>query len=96
MAPTPPLIDDGNYMALLGELLGRIPVHDPEWTDFEDSDPGVTLVELFAFLAETLLWQIDRQRQRRRRRRVAFLVVGTAGVGLVLWMTCERSLRPQS
>ena len=89
-APTPPLIDSRNYKALLGELLDRIPVHDPAWTDFNDGDPGVTLVELFAFLADTLLWQIDEQRQRRRRRRVAFLVLGTAGIGLVLGRTCER------
>jgi len=81
-----PVIDNRTYETLLGEILERIPVYSPEWTDFNDSDPGVTLVELFAFLTDTLLWQIDeRQRQRRRRRRVGFLVVGTAGIGLFLW-----------
>ena len=33
-------------------LLARIPVHAPEWADHDVSDPGVTLLELFAFLAE--------------------------------------------
>jgi hypothetical protein len=72
----------------LRELIARIAVDSPEWTDFNESDPGVTLVELFAFLADTLLWHIDerqRNRRRRRRRRRAVLVVGSAGVGLVLW-----------
>ena len=74
----------------MDEVLERIPVDAPEWTDFNESDPGVTLVELFAFLADTLLWQIDeRERERRRHRRLALLVVGTAGLG-VLWWTSKR------
>jgi len=33
-----PLIDDRNYETLLDELLKRIPVYSPEWSDFNDSD----------------------------------------------------------
>lgn len=76
----------------MDEALRRIPVHNPEWTDFNESDPGVTLVELFAFLTETLLWQIDEQQRRRRRhrrRRLALQVVGTAGLG-ALCLTMKR------
>jgi hypothetical protein len=29
----------------------------PEWTQFNDSDPGITLLELFAFLTENLLYR---------------------------------------
>jgi len=65
----------------------------PAWTDFNTSDPGVTLVELFAFLAETLLSQIDEQRRRRRRAR-AWLVVGSAGVaGLFVWTRAVKGPR---
>ncbi len=86
MVPATPLIDSRDYTALRDALLGRIPVHNPEWTDFNESDPGVTLVELFAFLTDTLLWQLDeRKRQRRRRRRLAFLAVGAVGIGLLSW-----------
>jgi hypothetical protein len=90
--PPAPLIDERRYAQILGEVVRRIAVHNPEWTDFNQSDPGVTLVELFAFVADTLLLQIDeRQRQRRhhRRRRVALLVVGTAGLG-ALWLTSKK------
>ena len=83
MPLTQPLIDERDYAQLLGELARRIAVDNPEWTDSNRSDPGVTLVELFAFLAETLLWQIDeqqRQRRRHRRRRVALLVAAAAGL----------------
>ena len=34
--------------------------YSPDWTDFEDSDPGVALVELFAFFAECLFAYQDR------------------------------------
>jgi len=50
-----PSIDDRRYQDLVTEALARIPVHNPEWTNFNKSDPGVTLIELFAFLTENLL-----------------------------------------
>ena len=81
-----PALDERGYAQLLSEVLRRIAVHNPEWTDFKESDPGITLVELFAFLGETLLWHLDEQR-RRRRRRIFVISVGAAGAGLVLWRT---------
>jgi hypothetical protein len=80
-----PLIDERSFEALLGEILRWIPVDTPEWSDFNESDPGVTLVQLFAFLTQNLLWQIDERQRQHRRRRLAFLAVGAAGVGLFLW-----------
>jgi hypothetical protein len=89
-----PVIDDRIYDALLGEILRRIPVESPRWADLNESDPGVTLVELLAFLTENLLWHLDereyRRRRRRRRRRVAVLGVATAGTGFFLWAWGRR------
>ena len=84
MPPALPLLDDRDYKELLDVLVERIPVDAPGWTDFNESDPGVTLIELFAFLLDSLLWQIDerqRQRRRQRRQRLALLIVGMAGLG---------------
>ena len=53
MPLTIPTLDDRRYQDLLDEALARIPVHNPEWTNFNRSDPGVTLIELFAFLTES-------------------------------------------
>src|SRR5712691_4953908 len=54
-----PILDDRSYQQLRDELVARIPVYAPEWTDFNASDPGVTLVELFAFLGENLLFRFN-------------------------------------
>jgi hypothetical protein len=37
--------------------LARLASHAPEWTDFNPPDPGVTLIDLLAFLAETVLYR---------------------------------------
>lgn len=65
-----PRIDDRNYQQLLAESIARIPAHNPEWTNFNDSDPGVTLLQLFAFMTETLLY---RSNLIPRRNRIKFL-----------------------
>jgi Baseplate J-like protein len=54
-----PILDDRSYQQLRDELVRRIPVYAPEWTDHNPSDPGITLIELFAFLAENLLFRFN-------------------------------------
>lgn len=54
-----PILDDRSYAQLRDELVARIPVYAPEWTDHHPSDPGITLVELFAFLGENLLFRFN-------------------------------------
>lgn len=57
---TPPRLDDRDWDALRRELVRRIPVHAPTWTDHNASDPGIALIEVFAWLAENLLRRMDR------------------------------------
>lgn len=52
-----PRIDDRSYEELLAEVMARIPVHNPEWTNSQQGDPGVTLLELFSFLGENLVYR---------------------------------------
>jgi hypothetical protein len=93
MPVTIPSIDDRRYQALLDETLARIPVHNPEWTNFNRSDPGVTLVELFAFLTESLLYRANQIPERNRRKFLTLLGVplqpGSSASGLVAF-TNER------
>jgi predicted phage baseplate assembly protein len=55
-----PQLDDLRYDRILEELTRRIPVHTPEWTDHNDSDPGITLIQLFAHLAELTGYRLNR------------------------------------
>src|SRR5919199_1421626 len=71
---SPPL-DERKFQDLLDEALARIPVHNPEWTNFNKSDPGVTLIELFAFLTETLLYRCNQIPERNRRKFLSLLGV---------------------
>ena len=60
MALAPPRLDDRGYTDLRAELIRRIPVHSPEWTDYNATDPGITLIELFSFLGDNLLYRLNR------------------------------------
>ena len=66
MPITVPTIDDRSFQDLVREALARVPVHTPEWTQLAHSDPGVTLVELFAFMTESLLYRSNRVPQNSR------------------------------
>lgn len=55
-----PNLDDRRYAELVAELRARIPRHAPEWTDHNDSDPGMTLVQLFSWLGEIILYRLNR------------------------------------
>lgn len=65
-----PILDDRSYQQLRDELVRRIPVYTPEWTDHNASDPGITLIELFSFLGENLLFRFN---QIPEAARLAFL-----------------------
>jgi hypothetical protein len=66
MPITAPTIDDRSFQDLVREALARVPVHTPEWTQLAHSDPGVTLVELFAFMTESLLYRSNRVPENSR------------------------------
>ncbi len=55
-----PRLDDRTYSQLVAEALARIPHLAAGWSDHNPADPGITLVELLAWLTEMLLYRIDR------------------------------------
>jgi hypothetical protein len=59
-----PKLDTRTFDELVRLARLRIPRYTPEWTDFNDSDPGITLVQLFAWFTETMLYQLNRVPER--------------------------------
>ena len=55
-----PNLDDLRWQDLLEEGRSLIPACAPEWTNHNPSDPGITLVELFAYFSEKLMYQLNR------------------------------------
>src|SRR5438445_10499127 len=59
-----PVIDDRTFDDIVTEARTRIARYTPEWTpvwtDVNDSDPGVTLVQLFAWLTEMLIYRLGK------------------------------------
>ncbi len=55
-----PNLDDRRFADLVEEARGLIPNYAPEWTNHNPSDPGITLIELFAYLTEILIYRLDR------------------------------------
>lgn len=75
-----PSIDDRRHADLVRDTLARVPVHTPEWTNLSESDPGVTLVELFAFLTESLLYRANRVPEVSKAKFLRLLGVPLAAV----------------
>jgi hypothetical protein len=58
--------DEATYREFADTLRRHVAAHTPDWTDHDDSDPGVTLLQLFAFLTDTLRYHADRIPERGR------------------------------
>jgi hypothetical protein len=58
-APKLDNLDDLHFQQLVDEARRRIPLYCSDWTDFNLSDPGITLVELFAWMTELLAYRIN-------------------------------------
>src|SRR5215213_2320005 len=54
------VLDDRHFQDLVNEARVRVARRCPEWTDHNVSDPGITLIELFAWLTETLVYRVNR------------------------------------
>ncbi|NUS14745.1 MAG: putative baseplate assembly protein [Streptomyces sp.] len=60
MALPSPNLDDRRFQQLVDEAKRYVQQRAPEWTDHNVSDPGVTLIETFAYLVDQLLYRLNR------------------------------------
>lgn len=52
-------LDDRTFQSIVDEAKKRIAASCPTWTDHNVSDPGITLVELFAWMTEMILYRLN-------------------------------------
>ncbi|HVM10563.1 MAG TPA: putative baseplate assembly protein [Acidimicrobiales bacterium] len=55
-----PNLDDRNFQSLVDDAKRMVQQRCPEWTDHNVSDPGVTLIETFAYMVDQLIWRLNR------------------------------------
>jgi hypothetical protein len=77
--PLAPRLDDRSFEQLALEGRSLIPRHTREWTNHNPSDPGITLLELFAYLTEALVFQLDQVPEATLERLLR--LAGTCRVG---------------
>jgi predicted phage baseplate assembly protein len=54
-----PILDDRRFDDLVAEARSLIPRYTREWSDFNDSDPGITLLQLHAWMTDLLLYRLN-------------------------------------
>jgi predicted phage baseplate assembly protein len=60
MALPVPNLDDRRFQDLVDDAKRQVQQRCPEWTDHNVSDPGVTLIELFAWMTEQVVYRLNR------------------------------------
>ena len=56
----PPKLDDRGYDDIIDEARKLIPQYCPEWTNLGPADPGMTLVQLFAWMTELIIFRLNK------------------------------------
>jgi hypothetical protein len=74
----------------------RLPSLAPEWTDHNAHDPGITLMELLAWVAEAQLYSLSRLRRDERAAYAALLGISQHGTGGATGLIWPDRLDPNS
>jgi hypothetical protein len=90
-----PILDDKPFARIAEEARALIPSATPEWTDHNVHDPGITFIELFAWLAEIQHYRLDRTSAASYAR--FFSLVGVTPVGArAAEVSVNFEFRPQA
>jgi hypothetical protein len=77
-----PVLDNRRFDQLVSESIGVLRRAAPEWTDQNASDPGITLLELFAWLGEQNIYRFDRLSDAAKRAFLRLLGVEQLAAGV--------------
>ncbi|MDP9074937.1 MAG: putative baseplate assembly protein, partial [Actinomycetota bacterium] len=87
-----PNLDDRRFQDLVDDAKRLVQQRCPEWTDHNVSDPGVTLIETFAFMVDQLLYRLNRVPDRNYLKFLELIGVhlfppSAARAGVTFWLS---------
>lgn len=95
-----PVLDDLRFQDIVDQARLRIIRYCPEWTDYNLSDPGITLIELFAWMTEMILYRLNRVPQKNYVSFLNMLGVqlqpaSSAQTELTFWLSTPFPITPE-
>jgi predicted phage baseplate assembly protein len=95
MALMVPNLDDRRFQDLVDDAKRLVQQRCPDWTDHNVSDPGVTLIELFAWMTEQLTYRLNRVPDRNYVKFLELIGVSlfpptAARTEVTLWLTAPQ------
>jgi len=99
--PAPNLDDLRFQRDLVDEARKRIIHYCPEWTEYNLSDPGITLIELFAWMTELMVYRLNRVPEKNYIKFLEMLGMqlkpaSSARTELTFWLSAALPLTPGS
>ena len=87
-----PNLDDRRFQDLVDDAKRLVQRRCPEWTDHNVSDPGITLIETFAYLVDQVLYRLNRVPERSyvtflELMGVELFAPSAAHVPVTFWLT---------
>ncbi len=95
MALPVPNLDDRRFQDLVDDAKRLVQQRCPEWTDHNVSDPGVTLIELFAWMTDQVVYRLNRVPDRNYVKFLELIGVSlfpptAARTQVTLWLTAPQ------
>ncbi len=92
-----PKLDDRHFQDIVDEAKRRIPHYCGEWTDHNVSDPGVTFIELFAWMTDMILYRMNQVPDRLYIKFMEMMGVQLRGpvaaqVPVTFWLSAPQSM----
>lgn len=93
MPLTPINLDDRDFEQLMSDAKEKILQSGSQWTDLSPGDPGTVLLELFAYLTETMIYRLNRLPEKAYvefLRLIGVTLTAPASAGATLLFTLSR------
>jgi predicted phage baseplate assembly protein len=95
MALPVPNLDDRRFQDLVDDAKRLVQQRCPEWTDHNVSDPGVTLIELFAWMTDQVVYRLNRVPDRHYVKFLELIGVSlfpptAARTDVTFWLTAPQ------